>query len=76
MEDLSTTISMKIFSDDMHYGPTRDIWVYTSKEKKIKVGKTRKEKERDGKAYRVHCTVEDTASARYWHHPGGAPITG
>ena len=48
MEDLSTTISMKIFSDDMHYGNIRDIWVYMSK-MKIKAGKTRKEKEGEDK---------------------------
>lgn len=55
MEDLSTTISMKIFSDDMHYGNTRDIMgIYVKK--KIKTGKTRKEKG-EGKAYRVRSTL-------------------
>lgn len=45
MKDLSTTISMKIFSDDMHSGNTRDIYIHTWHvgiyvKKKIKAGKT------------------------------------
>lgn len=46
MENLSTTISMKIFSDDMHYGNIRDIWVYMSKTKlkEAKQGRRKKAK--------------------------------
>lgn len=44
--------------------------------KKVKAGKTRKEKEGESKEYIVHCTVEDTASEGYCHHPRGAPING
>lgn len=69
MEDLSTKISVKIFSDDMHYRNIRDIWIYTSK-RKTKQSETRKEKEDQGTEYIVKWD-EDTGSEGHCHLHSG-----
>lgn len=78
MKDLSTTICMKIFSDDMHYGNTRDIWVYTLKRKlkQAKQGRRKKAKVQSTE-YIVQLKIQLPRDIATILEGGGrAPITG
>lgn len=70
MEDLSTEISVRISFDDMHYGNTRDIWVYTSKGK-WKQEKIRGEKENQGTEYIVRWDKDTAHEGHCRHHSTG-----